>query len=206
MGRKAFGADGILSAAPDPLSVFLLVLVGHALYVRHLAAAPADGWAAIGITEGGFLGLGPYFAGQDYFVGFSYALGAAFATWAISQFVRQRRAATATGALGSVSLVSILVASGCFLIGCCGSPMLAVYLAIFGAKAASAGKPLMAAITLLSIGGGYLYLSRHMKQSGRIDCCVDPACSPAVQFSGASNDTREASEMPNGLSLTREIR
>ena len=154
-----------------PLAVFVLVLVGHALYIRHVAAAPVDGWAAIGITEDGFLGLGPYFAGQDYFVGFSYALGATFAAWAISQFVRQRQAATATGALGSVSLVSVLIASGCFLIGCCGSPMLAVYLAIFGAKALGAGKSVMVGITLLSTGGGYWCLSRRMARGACIDSC-----------------------------------
>lgn len=156
-----------------PLAVFVLVLVAHALYVRHVAATPVDGWAAIGITEDGFLGLGPYFAAQDYLVGFSYALGTAFAAWAISQFVRQRRAATATGAIGSVSLVSLLSASGCFLIGCCGSPMLAVYLAIFGAKAFGVGRPLMAGITLLSTGGGYWYLSRRVARGA----CVDSCCS-----------------------------
>jgi predicted permease len=120
---------------------------------------PIAGWAAIGIRDGGFLGLGPYLAAQDYFFGFSYALGAAFGVWAISQFMRQRRAAYATGTAGSVTLVGGLMASGCFLIGCCGSPMLAVYLAIFGAKAVGIGKPLMAGITLFSAGGGYWYLS-----------------------------------------------
>jgi hypothetical protein len=154
-----------------PPVVFVLVLVGHALYIRHIAATPVNGWAVIGIAKSGFLGLGPYFAGQDYFVGFSYALGATFAAWAISQFVRRRRAAAATGAVGSVSLVTIVIASGCFLIGCCGSPMLAVYLAIFGAKALGAGKPVMAGVTLLSTGGGYWCLSRQLARGACIDSC-----------------------------------
>jgi hypothetical protein len=155
-----------------PLAVFVLVLVGHALHIRHVAAAPVDGFADAGITDPGFLGLGPYLAAQDYFLGFSYALGVAFATWAGSQFLRQRRAALAAGAAGSIGMVGLLMASGCFLLGCCGSPMLGVYLALFGAKALGAGKPLMAGITLLSTGCGYWCLSRRFAMGG----CVDGYC------------------------------
>ena len=50
----------------------------------------------------------------------------------------------AVGAFGGVSLVTLLAAAGCFLIGCCGSPMLAIYVSLFGSKAAGIGKPLMA--------------------------------------------------------------
>lgn len=66
------------------------------------------------------------------------------------------------------------MASGCFLLGCCGSPMLGVYLALFGAKALGAGKPLMAGITLLSTGCGYWCLSRRFSRGGCVnDCCGD---------------------------------
>jgi hypothetical protein len=37
--------------------------------------------------------------------------------------------------------------AGCFMIGCCGSPMLGIYLGIFGAKALSVGKPLMTLVS-----------------------------------------------------------
>lgn len=158
-----------------PLAAFILVFVGHAYYVRLVGAMPVDGWANIGVTDNGFLGLGPYLAAQDYFLGFSYALGAAFGVWAVSRLIRQRRAAYATGTAVSITLVGGLMASGCFLIGCCGSPMLAVYLAIFGAKAVGVGKPLMAGITLLSTGGGYWCLSRRAAQGRCMDsCCDDP--------------------------------
>jgi len=71
------------------------------------------------------------------------------------------------------------VASGCFLLGCCGSPMLGVYLALFGAMALGAGKPLMAGITLLSTGCGYWCLSRRLAKGGCADnCCPDATCSP----------------------------
>ena len=54
------------------------------------------------------------------------------------------------------------MAGGCFLIGCCGSPMLAVYLSLFGAKALGLGKPLMALVTLVSVNCGYWYFSRRL--------------------------------------------
>jgi len=47
---------------------------------------------------------------------------------------RQERTVTAGAAGGGVTLLGALMAGGCFLIGCCGSPMLAVYLSLFGAK------------------------------------------------------------------------
>ena len=153
-----------------PLTVFAIVFVGHALYIRHLVATPLAGWANDGIAGGGLWGFGPYFAAQDYYLGFSYALGAAFAAWAGLRFLHARRAADATGTAGSITLVGGLMASGCFLIGCCGSPMLAVYLAIFGAKAVGVGKPLMAGITVLSTGCGYWCLSRSTRS------CVDSCC------------------------------
>ncbi len=142
-----------------PPAIFVAVFVSHAFYVRHVSRLPAAGWADTGIMDDGFWGFQPYLRAQDYFAGFSYALAATFGIWAITQFVRQRRAAMATGAVGSISLVAVLMAGGCFLIGCCGSPMLGVYLGIFGAKALGAGKPLMALVTLLSTGCGYYCLS-----------------------------------------------
>ena len=157
-----------------PIAACVFVLTLHAFYIRHVSAAPtdSDGFADSGITDNaGFLGLGPYWAAQDYFLGFSYALGAAFAVWAMVQFVHTRKAAMAAGAAGSVTLVGLLMAGGCFLLGCCGSPMLGVYLALFGAKFLGAGKPLMAAVTLLSVGCGYWCLSRRFARGGCAEEC-----------------------------------
>lgn len=154
-----------------PMVVFVAIFVGHALYIGHEAASPSDGWADSEIIDYGFLGLKPYWEAQDYFLGFSYALGAAFAVWAIGQFVRSRRTAVAVGAAGGVTLVGVLMTAGCFLVGCCGSPMLGVYAGIFGAKALGAGKPLMALITLLSVGCGYYCLSRRFAEGNGLDSC-----------------------------------
>lgn len=163
-----------------PAFVFVAVFVAHALYLGSCAASAPFGWNDLGITANaaGPLGMGAYLRGQDYFLGFSYALGAAFATWALGRliFVRQQRAVAAGAAVGGITLVGILTAGGCFLIGCCGSPMLGVYLSLFGAKALGLGKPLTALITLASVSCGYWCLCRRF---ARGDACVDACCSPA---------------------------
>lgn len=152
--------------------VFLGVFAGHAFYLSRIAASPTAGWADGEVMDTGFWGLGAYVQGHDYYLGFSYALGAAFTVWAVGQFLRSRQAAMAAGAVGSVTLVGVLMAAGCFMIGCCGSPMLGVYMGIFGAKALGVGKPLMALVTLLSVGFGYWYLSRRSKR----EICRDSSC------------------------------
>jgi len=153
-------------------SVFVGVYAAHAFYLSRIVATPMAGWADSEIMTPGFLGLGPYLQGQDYYTGFSYALGAAFAAWAIGRFLRSRQAAMAAGAAGSITFVGVLLAAGCFMIGCCGSPMLGVYLGIFGAKALGIGKPLMALVSLVSVGVGYWYLSWRTKKK----ICLDSSC------------------------------
>jgi hypothetical protein len=155
-----------------PVLVFLVTFVGHACYLRHLAAAPTAGWADLDVGTGPRWGFASYVSEQDYYVGFSYALGAAFAAWALIQYLRTRQAVLAVGAAGGVTLVGALLAGGCFLIGCCGSPMLGVYLGLFGAKALGVGKPLMAMVTLLSVGWGYGYFSRKLQRGS----CGEQSC------------------------------
>ena len=160
-----------------PLFVFLTVFLAHALYSGFCAGSAPPGWADVDVSSSavGPLGLWAYVRAQDYFVGFSYALASAFAAWAISRCVSSRgRAETAGAAAGSITLVGVLMASGCFLIGCCGSPMLAIYLSLFGSRMLGFAKPLTALITLASVSCGYWCLSRRFARGG----CVDACCSP----------------------------
>ena len=155
-----------------PYVMFVAVFLGHAFYLRQQAAMPADGWADVGVGQSGLWGFDYYIQAQDYYMGFSYGLGVAFAVWAFLKYLTIRQAAMAAGAAGSVTLVGILMGAGCFLIGCCGSPMLGIYAGLFGAKALGVGKPLMALVTLLSVGFGYWYLSRRLDKIG----CSDSSC------------------------------
>jgi hypothetical protein len=153
-----------------PLVIFLAVFCCHALYLRHLSSA-AEGWAEVAVGEGAALGFAAYLLGQDYYLGFSYALSAGFVTWSVINYLSRRRLAMAAGAVGGVTVVGVLMSAGCFLTGCCGSPMLGIYATLFGMKAAGVAKPLIAAITVLSIGGSFWYLSRSGSRS-----CSDSRC------------------------------
>jgi hypothetical protein len=181
-----------------PALVFVTVFIAHALYLGSCAASAPSGWDDLGMSANaaGPLGLGAYLHGQDYFLGFSYALGAAFATWALGRliFFRQERAAAAGAAVGGITFIGILMAGGCFLIGCCGSPMLGVYLSLFGAKALGLGKPLTALITLASVSCGYWCLSRRF---ARGDACLDTCCSTAgTRSTLVPTDRSEAGTTP----------
>jgi hypothetical protein len=141
--------------------------------VGACAASAPSGWSDFGMSANatGPLGLGAYWRGQDYFIGFSYALGASFAGWALTRCIsfRQERVAAGGAAVGGITLVGVLMAGGCFLIGCCGSPMLAVYVSLFGSRASGVGKPLTALVTLITVGCGYWCLSRRLAYGGV--CC-----------------------------------
>jgi hypothetical protein len=156
-----------------PAGVFLAIFVAHALYMEACAASAPSGWSDFGMraTASGPLGLGAYYRGQDYFIGFSYALGASSAAWALTRCISFRQAKVAAGgaAVGGITLVGVLMAGGCFLIGCCGSPMLAVYVSLFGSRALGVGKPLTALVTLVSVSCGYWCLSRRHADCGV--CC-----------------------------------
>jgi hypothetical protein len=155
-----------------PTLIFMVVILCHALYMRYLAAMPTDGWADVGVGQGSLWGFDYYIQAQDYYMSFSYALGAAFAAWALIKFLDVRQAAMAAGAAGSLTLVGVLMGAGCFMIGCCGSPMLGIYAGMFGAKALGVGKPLMAFVTVLSVGFGYCYLNKRLARIG----CSNSSC------------------------------
>lgn len=114
-----------------------------------------------------------YFERGDPWLGYSYALAASFTTFAIGLTIRQRRRA-AQGVLGGVTMLGVLYGAGCFLIGCCGSPMLAVYLSLFGASVLGLLKPLVALMTTLSVAVGAVMVLRR----SRSDSCN--LCEPAL--------------------------
>jgi hypothetical protein len=70
----------------------------------------------------------------------------------LGEIGRGSYSSTGSGAARGVTLVDVLMAVVCFLNGCCGSPMLGMYAGIIGARALVGGMPLMAGVTLLSVG------------------------------------------------------
>jgi len=152
------------------LFVFVGVFVSHVGYHAWREAHVAAKWVALeGIERPG--AWSRYAERQEYFLGYSYALAASFTAFAVMVAIQQRRREV-DGILGGVTLMGGLYAAGCFLVGCCGSPMLAVYLSLFGASFLGAVKPIVAGITTLSVVLSTVFLVRR----SRMACCT-----PALQ-------------------------
>lgn len=150
-----------------PLVAFVAAVCVH-LLVKYLSAPPATQSAWSDLSQPQLNWFAAYLKAQDYYLTFSYALAAGFAAYALSFWAANRRVAAAGGAAG-VSIAGIVWGAGCFLTGCCGSPMLGVYASVLGTRATWFGKPFTAAITLLSVLIGYAMIRRKGCRGG---CCV----------------------------------
>lgn len=137
-----------------PPAAFGLVLTVHALWFAHVH--DPGPWASF-TPDGGSGGV-PSYLDESIWLGLSYAAGAAFGAWCLLRLHGNHRRAL-PGACGGLALTGILYATGCFLLGCCGSPMLAVYLGVFGPRFLGITGPLTLLITLGSITVGYLWVT-----------------------------------------------
>lgn len=102
-----------------------------------------------------------YIETQGYYMGFSYALSFAFAATALRRYKERRTCASRNIAFGGVTFSGGLSALGCFIIGCCGSPMLAVYLNMVGASFLPVAKPLLAAFTAAVVGMSWWWTHKN---------------------------------------------
>lgn len=163
-----------------PLSVFAATVVVHFLWVSVFPETdPVQSqWLDVRpTTEQSWLRT--YIQTQDYWMGYSYAISLAFAAIAFRQWREQRRCTTRNLAIGGLTLSGFLAVAGCFLIGCCGSPMLVVYLNLFGAAFLPFAKPMVAGITTLMIAGMVFWMSRRGRlsaESGNHMACTEPEC------------------------------
>lgn len=115
-----------------------------------------------------------YFSKQEYFLGISYGLAGAFVVYSILIFLKNRKTGIA-GVAGGITLSGLLYAAGCFFLGCCGSPMLAVYLGLFGPSFMGFTKPLIAVVAVISVIFGYFWLNSRNKK--RCEDTADCSCS-----------------------------
>ncbi len=140
------------------LVVFICILLGHFGYTTSRSAAVEGGqWATYEFDVPEETPLEHYLEHGNYWLGLSYGLAGAFAAWCFGRMLILRRASLAASA-SWLTLSGILAASVCFLAGCCGSPMLPLYLGLLGPSFLGVTKPLTFAITLLSIAIGYVWL------------------------------------------------
>lgn len=104
-----------------------------------------------------------YVRAQSYWLGYSYALSLAFAAVALRRYRKHRMCAARNLAIGGVTFSGVLAVAGCFLVGCCGSPMLGVYLSLFGATFLPLAKPFVAGLTTVIIALSYWWMRRHIR-------------------------------------------
>ena len=126
-------------------------------------------WGEAGTTN--YLAL--YIEHSEYLIGASYAMAVGFSVFALIRFLENRKNGIA-GFVGGITLTGVLYVAGCFLLGCCGSPMLAVYLTLFGSSFLGFTKPLTFVLTFASIIVGYIWMQR--KSIARADSSVGLTC------------------------------
>lgn len=102
-----------------------------------------------------------YWSAGDHWLGLSYAMSLAFAAYALRRFLELRSRSARNAAVGGVTFGGFLAVAGCFLVGCCGSPMLAVWLNLFGAAFLPFAKPLVAAVTAVFLLATWIWMRRR---------------------------------------------
>lgn len=147
-----------------PLSTFIIVFILHIVYFK--------------VTEGrcgDIFWLKKYIGEQEYFLGISYALSIAFVAFAFLKFKENRRKAL-KAAMGG-GFFAIILWFLCLLFGCCGSPMLIVYLNLIGISSLKIPKFVLLVMTIIFIGIGYTRLIKKSPES----CCNSKPCKEGLE-------------------------
>ena len=149
--------------------VFTAILAGHFLYkTQHGSTSEGSGpWAAYTFDQPEESRLDRYIEPGEYWVGFSYGLAGAFATFCLIRAVQMRRRSLAASA-GGLAISGLLGVTFCFFAGCCGSPMLPVYLGLLGPNFLSVTRPLTFGITVVSIG---VACAMMLRKDRSVPCC-----------------------------------
>ncbi len=152
-----------------PILAGLAVFLAYAGWlVFHPQVSQAPGWGTV--VEPLADRVGVFFSRDSFWMGASYGLSAGFTVFALLAFREDWKARAAVGAAGGVAMAGAVYALGCFVLGCCGSPMLVVYAGLLGAKWAKVSGPLVFGLTLASVALGVRMLRR------RPGCGCDGEC------------------------------
>ncbi|MDI6782685.1 MAG: hypothetical protein QME64_01155 [bacterium] len=180
-----------------PSVTFIGVFIFHVLYSIWTGSRSSRQWMQV--EEINFLSL--YFVRQDYFLGVAYALAGAFTIYAGLKCLESYKTSV-TGVLGGVTLSALLYFGGCLLLGCCGSPLLTVYLSLFGSSFLGFTKPIVLTLTLTSVVIGYFWIEKKTKKS--IRCCIGKEKRQEVNSTSSKKlMDKIQSELQEGMSLAK---
>lgn len=155
-----------------PVMVFALAIAAHMAY-RGLFPEqdPAqDRWTAPVAAEGGSW-VSSYLRTGAYWNGIAYAIPLAFAAVMFRRYRQRRMCSDGMLALGGVGISGMMSVVACFLVGCCGSPMLVVYLGLFGAAFQPFAKPLSAILSALSVALAWWWVQRRQRSTSNAIGC-----------------------------------
>ena len=178
--------ERIVRRAALPVMVFVVVALVHFLWTNVFPEqSPAQTrWATVlPVEEPSWTGR--YVEGQNYWLGYSYALSFAFAAFTFRRYKETNSLSGKTLALGGVTFSGFIAFAGCFLLGCCGSPMLTVYLRLFGAGFLPLAKPLIAVMTTAFVATSWWWMSkskrRNQLSNGSGQVCCSGSGAPRIQ-------------------------
>ena len=163
-----------------PMLVFVTVGLIHFVWfgVFPERNATQDRWQTV-VTEESPPWVNRYLETQSYWSGYSYALSLAFVAVALRRYREERMCAARNLAVGGITVTGFLAVAGCFLVGCCGSPMLGVYLSLFGVSFLPFAKPLVAGLTTVLIAASYWWMRSHSRKEKSCEPCCTPSSDSA---------------------------
>ena len=153
-----------------PLAVFVAAFAVHVAWNCFFPDTPQSRWVDLEGSSPLVMAWQEYWTSGNYFLGLAYALPLAFALFAYRSYRHVRACHAAGVTVGGITFSGVLAAAGCFLAGCCGSPMLAVYLALLGPRFLPFAKPLVFAFSFSSVTIGVLYLKRQERAKTCENC------------------------------------
>jgi len=142
------------------LAVFIIVFAFHLLYFKTASPKCEE---SIGWVQ-------KYILGQEYFIGISYGLSFAFMAFAFFKYKENNRGALKAAAGGG--LLAVILSLSCFFLGCCGSPMLIIYLNFVGLSSLRIPKLALLLMTVAFIAIGYFCFIRKCPDK----CCNGGSC------------------------------
>lgn len=142
-----------------PVSAFLIAWGVHYLWLSFSTAEIAIQTQWVSFDPPPLSAWQRYFSTQAYFISYAYSLSFAFAVISFRRYRENQICSRTTLGITGLGLSGLSSLGACFFAGCCGSPMLSVYLSFLGTKFLPFAKPLVALLTTVMVGGAW-YWSR----------------------------------------------
>ena len=159
-----------------PALVFAAVLVTHFVWRGVHPECAAGEEACTEECQPDTTWFGGYLDAGNHWLGLSYAASAAYAVGALRRAFERRTTAARAGAARGLAFSAVLPFVGCWLVGCCGSPMLAVYLNLLGASFLPFAKPLVAGLTGTVLLLSWAWTRRKGAAQSGGSCAPSPDC------------------------------